>query len=63
MSASASLIATLIANPAKAARLAEVIDGPGDPDRLPSQRIRPHNGRLIWLIDEAAAANLAAARG
>jgi 6-phosphogluconolactonase len=59
----ARMVVFLLAGAGKAARLAEVIDGPGDPDRLPSQRIRPHNGRLIWLIDEAAAANLAAARG
>jgi 6-phosphogluconolactonase len=59
----ARMVVFLLAGAGKAARLTEVIDGPGDPDRLPSQRIRPHNGRLIWLIDEAAAANLAAARG
>lgn len=59
----ARMVIFLLAGAGKASRLAEVIDGPGDPDRLPSQRIRPHNGRLIWLIDEAAAAELAAARG
>lgn len=56
----AGLVLFLIAGAGKAARLAEVIDGPPDPDRLPSQLIRPHNGRLIWLVDDAAAAQLAA---
>jgi 6-phosphogluconolactonase len=59
----ARMVVFLLAGAGKASRLAEVIDGPGDPGRLPSQRIRPHNGRLIWLIDEAASAELAAARG
>lgn len=53
----------LIAGAGKAGRLTEVIDGPPDPDRLPSQRIQPHNGRLIWLLDEAAAAGILATRG
>lgn len=59
----ARMVVFLVAGAGKASRLAEVIDGPGDPDRLPSQRIRPHNGRLIWLVDEAAVSELAAARG
>lgn len=59
----ARMVIFLIAGAGKADRLAEVIDGPDDFDRLPSQRIRPQNGRLIWLIDEAAAARLAAIRG
>jgi 6-phosphogluconolactonase len=59
----ARMVVFLLAGAGKAIRLAEVIDGAGDPDRLPSQRIRPHNGRLIWLVDEAAASELAAARG
>jgi 6-phosphogluconolactonase len=43
----------------KAARLASVLDGPIDVDLQPSQIIRPINGGPIWMIDEAAAANLA----
>lgn len=38
--------------------LAEVLTGPRDPERLPSQLIRPSNGKLLFLLDEAAAAKL-----
>jgi 6-phosphogluconolactonase len=40
--------------------LAEVLTGPRDPERLPSQLIRPANGKLLFLLDEAAAAGLPA---
>jgi 6-phosphogluconolactonase len=42
----------------KGAILRSVLQGPPDPRRLPAQLIRPHGGRLIWLTDEAAAAEL-----
>jgi 6-phosphogluconolactonase len=38
--------------------LAEVLTGPRDIERLPSQLIRPSNGKLLFLLDEAAAAKL-----
>jgi 6-phosphogluconolactonase len=41
--------------------LAEVLTGPRDPERLPSQLIRPSNGKLLFLLNEAAAAKLPAA--
>lgn len=47
----------LLAGPAKAARLAEVLQGPSDPNRLPIQGIHP-TGSLTWLIDQPAAALL-----
>lgn len=59
----AGLVVFLIAGRGKADRLAEVIEGPADHARLPSQLIRPENGRLIWLLDEAAAGGLRAANG
>ncbi len=40
---------------AKATRLAEVLQGPRDPERLPVQLVQPINGTLAWLIDVAAA--------
>jgi len=51
-------VAFLIEGKAKAAVLAEVLTGPHDPERLPSQLIRPSNGKLRFLLDDAAASNL-----
>jgi len=42
----------------KAAPLAEVLEGPHDPRRFPSQLIAPVDGELIWLVDRDAAARL-----
>lgn len=42
----------------KAARLKEVIEGPRDTARLPSQLVEPRGGTLDWFVDEAAAAEL-----
>jgi 6-phosphogluconolactonase len=47
-----------VEGPGKTDVLAEVLTGPRDPDRLPSQLIRPANGKLLFLLDEAAAAKL-----
>lgn len=52
-------VAFLLAGEAKAARLTEVLDGECDPERLPSQLVRPTHGDLVWLVDEAAASKLA----
>jgi 6-phosphogluconolactonase len=43
---------------AKASILAEVLTGPRDVERLPSQLIRPSSGKLLFLLDEAAAKGL-----
>ena len=51
----------LIAGAGKAERLSEVLDGPREPGKLPSQLVRPVNGELIWLADEAAVSKLARA--
>ena len=48
----------LVAGADKAERLTEVLEGPDDPRRLPSQRVRPTNGVLAWYVDRAAAARL-----
>ena len=42
----------------KAERVAEVLRGARDVERLPSQLIRPVDGTLEWLLDRAAAARL-----
>jgi 6-phosphogluconolactonase len=35
-----------------------VLQGPYDPETLPSQLIQPQNGGLLFLLDAAAAAHL-----
>ena len=42
----------------KAERLREVLEGPHRPDVLPAQIVKPGPGRLVWMVDEAAAAEL-----
>ncbi|MCI0369885.1 MAG: 6-phosphogluconolactonase [candidate division NC10 bacterium] len=54
-----STILFLVAGDDKAAALQEVLEGPADPERLPAQLIRPTAGRLVWLVDRAAASRLA----
>lgn len=48
----------LVIGGGKAAVLDAVQNGPHDPDTLPAQRIAPRHGRLIWLVDAAAASAL-----
>ncbi len=52
-------VAFLIGGKGKAGMLAKVLDGPVDVDAMPSQAIRPANGHLTWIVDEAAASQLA----
>jgi 6-phosphogluconolactonase len=53
-----STIAALVTGAGKASRLKEVLHGPRHPGRLPIQLIVPTPGRLIWLVDQAAAGAL-----
>lgn len=50
----------LIGGADKAHVLREVLMGPRDPDRLPSQLIRPTSGILALLLDKGAATELSA---
>lgn len=45
----------LVAGAEKAPALRAVLEGPRDPERLPAQLVQPEAGRLIWLVDQAAA--------
>jgi 6-phosphogluconolactonase len=54
----ASSVFFLIAGQDKAAVLNEVLTGPRDPERLPSQLIWPASGILTLILDKAAAALL-----
>ena len=42
----------------KAATLAEVLSDRYNPELYPAQRVEPKDGKLIWLVDEDAAARL-----
>jgi 6-phosphogluconolactonase len=48
----------IVSGAAKAERLREVLAGPYQPDILPAQIVRPADGRLLWLVDAAAAVHL-----
>jgi 6-phosphogluconolactonase len=54
----ASNIIFLVAGQDKAAVLYQVLHGPYDPERLPAQLIRPDEGKLVWMVDQAAARDL-----
>ena len=51
-------VAFLVKGADKAEMLQKVLEGPYQPVVLPSQIIKPTNGELRWLVDEAAAARL-----
>ena len=59
----ASSVFFLIAGADKAKVLNEVLTGPRDPERLPSQLIWPASGILTLILDKAAAALLPATDG
>jgi 6-phosphogluconolactonase len=48
----------LVVGADKASALARVLQGPRDPDELPSQLVAPADGETIWLLDRAAASQL-----
>ena len=48
----------LVAGVEKQEVLREVLHGKSAPEQLPSQGVRPVNGRLIWMVDQAAAGKL-----
>jgi 6-phosphogluconolactonase len=54
----ATSVVFLVGGSGKAHTLHQVLDGEEQIDTLPSQVIRPTNGSLMWLVDEAAAARL-----
>ncbi|MBW4442022.1 MAG: 6-phosphogluconolactonase [Plectolyngbya sp. WJT66-NPBG17] len=42
----------------KAATLKTVLEGQYQPDRLPAQIIHPTQGKVVWMVDQAAASSL-----
>jgi 6-phosphogluconolactonase len=49
----------LVSGEDKARALKAVLEGPHSPEQYPAQLIRPADGRLLWLVDRAAASLLA----
>ena len=54
----AAEVRLLVTGPDKAGALKEALAGPREPERLPVQAVVPESGRLVWLVDRAAAAGL-----
>lgn len=48
----------LVSGKVKAAPVKQVLHGEHDPERLPAQLVRPKQGSVIWMLDQAAAADL-----
>ena len=51
----AACVIFLVSGEEKAETLRAVLQGPYQPERLPAQLLRPVNGRLLWMVDRAAA--------
>lgn len=54
----ARLVIFMVSGASKAQTLQAVLKGPYQPDVLPAQIIQPTDGRLLWLVDAAAAVDL-----
>jgi 6-phosphogluconolactonase len=52
----AAVVEFLVSGKEKAGIVHQVLDGDGN--QFPSQMIRPRDGRLVWLLDQAAASEL-----
>jgi len=57
----AAAVVFLVSGQDKAATLKEILEGKQSGELYPSKLIKPVNGELIWMIDRAAAEQLAAA--
>lgn len=54
----AACVLFMVAGADKAQPLKAVLEGPHEPEQLPSQLVQPVNGSLLWLVDQSAAAQL-----
>jgi 6-phosphogluconolactonase len=57
----ATMILFMITGKEKALALKGVLEGPFEPEQLPSQLLQPTNGELLWLVDQAAGSMLSTA--
>jgi 6-phosphogluconolactonase len=51
----AACVIFLVAGEDKTQPLKGVLEGPHEPEQLPSQLIQPTNGKLLWMVDRSAA--------
>jgi 6-phosphogluconolactonase len=58
----ASEVVFVVSGADKADVLRQVIEGPRNSDLYPAQRVDPTEGKVTWLVDDAAARLLSAAR-
>jgi 6-phosphogluconolactonase len=54
----ADIVMFLVSGDEKAGALREVLRGDEPPERFPAKLIRPLHGKLLWLVDQAAARDL-----
>jgi 6-phosphogluconolactonase len=59
----AACVIFLVSGGDKALPLKAVLEGPDEPEQLPAQLFRPSHGRLLWLVDRAAARLLQTGQG
>lgn len=55
---SAAQVVFLVSGADKAQTLKTVLHGPFEPERFPAQLVRPTQGAVLWLVDQAAAGAL-----
>jgi len=55
----ANRVIFLVTRSDKALALKAVLEGPYEPEQLPAQLIQPVNGKVLWLVDQAAGSKLA----
>ena len=53
-----AMVVFMVGGASKAPALKAVLEGPYEPEQLPSQLIKPTNGKLLWLLDSPAATML-----
>jgi 6-phosphogluconolactonase len=54
----AALVVFMVTRADKALALKGVLEGPQEPEQLPSQLFQPKNGKLLWLVDTDAGSQL-----
>jgi 6-phosphogluconolactonase len=54
----AACILFMVTRADKACALKAVLEGPYEPEQLPAQLMQPRDGKLLWLVDTAAASML-----